>query len=260
MGATRFQPGACCGCGDSICVTACGNIPVVGATVELQASSSGPVLFTGTTGPNGCVAVPYAGSYYLTVTYGGSVVYQAQTTLSSGATNLNVSQEIVCCGGYAIPWDLTLTDAEGSISLVYDSTDGLSVPTWFAGHAATRLSSTVSTPNNICTADPPTEGPVRICYQMTCNGGSSPAFNLTRSWSFLPSSNGPVWYQDPTGFSPGQYCTTAPPPLCGNPLTDTASDTENPTTGSPFAISFSPVDASGNSTSDPIGGTVAISA
>jgi hypothetical protein len=262
MGATRFQPGACCGCSQSLCVTACGGIPLVGASVTIQATSTGPALFSGTTGPTGCVKLNGvgAGSFYVTVTYGGSVVFQNTLTLSSGTTNLGVSQGVVCCGAYVIPYNLTLTDAAGPISLVYDSTDGLYVPTWFGGHAVTRPSSTVTTPNNICTAQPPTYGPVRVCYQMTCNAGQSPTFNVTRSWSWVyQQGTDPIWFQDPTGFSPGQYCITAPPAMCGNPLTDTASCGADPSAGGGFALSCTPAPAAGNSTSDPIGGTVAVS-
>jgi len=248
--------------GTKLCVTACGNVPVSGAAITLLSGSQ--VVATATTGADGCCQLPVSGTYTVQVAIGDKVVFDAaRTLLSGGTTSLSVgSTGLVCCGGYAIPQVLTLTDAIGTISLVYDSTDGLFVPTWFGGHAVARLSSTVTTPNNICTTQPPTEGPVRVCYQLTCNAGQSPTFNLTRSWSWVYRQGNapPIWFQDPTGFSSGQYCITAPPLLCGNPLTDTASFGANPAPGGPFALSGSPAPAAGNATSDPIWGSIAISA
>lgn len=259
----KNNPGCpCCTTSTKVCVTACGSLPVVGASITLRASSTGPVLYSCTTPSTGCCTFATSGSYYLTVRVSGSVVYAATRTLpANGTTTIGLgSSGFVCCGGYAIPQVMTLTDLAGSLSLCYDSTDGLLVPTWYGGHAVTRLSSTVTTPNNICTVAAPTNGPVRVCYQLTCNAGSSPVFQLTRSWSyvFAPAA---TWFQDPTGFTACRYCITAPPPQCGNPLTDTASGSANPSSPSPFAISFVMADAGGNATSDPIGSgdTVAIS-
>jgi hypothetical protein len=251
----------CCGSGQSLCVHACGSLPLAGASVTIQATSTGPVLFSGTTGSGGCVALTGvgAGSFYLTITY-GSTLYRATTTLSSGTTTLSVgSSGLVCCGGYAIPQDLTLTDAAGSIGFAWAASS--SPPTWYGGHAVQQPSSTITTPDGICTPAPPSLGPVRVCYQMTCNSGQDPTFTVIRSWSWVyqQSPNPPIWFQDPTGFSPGQYCVTAPPPSCGNPLTDTASYGATPASGSAFALSGTPAPAPGNATSDPIGGTVAIS-
>lgn len=249
---------------DTICVTACSGLPVGGASVTIQATSTGPILFSGTTDSGGCVALTgiAPGSYYVTITTNGSVVYAYQRTIASGTNTIALgSSGFVCCGGYAIPQVLTLTDADGSLNFEYDSVDGLTTPTWYGGHAVTRMSSTITTPNNICTVTSPTDGPVRVCYMMTCNAGSSPVFQLTRSWSFVDGSTGAVWYQDTTGFTPGRYCITAPPPECGNPNTDTATGASNPSSTSPFAISFAMSDATTNATSDPIGSgdTVAIS-
>ncbi len=246
--------------GTRICVTACGNLPVPGATITLLSGTRN--IATSTTGPDGCSQFLVAGTYTVQVAIGGTVAYEGLQTLPSGGTTTISagSSGLICCGGYAIPQVLTLTDAEGTIQLVYDSTDGLYLPTWFGGHAVTRLSSTVTTPNNICTAQPASQGPVRVCYQMTCNAGQNPTFKITRSWSWVyQQSNTPIWFQDPTGFTPGRYCITAPPPQCGNPLTDTAAFGTNPLPGGPFALSGSPTPTASNATSDPIGGSIAIS-
>lgn len=247
--------------GTRLCVTACGSLPVPGATITLFSGSL--AVATGTTGPDGCCQFPISGTYTVQVAIGGTVAYDAAWTFpSGGTTTIPVGTSgLICCGGYAIPQVLTLTDAEGTISLVYDSTDDLHVPTWFGGHAVTRLSSTVTTQNNICTAQPASQGPVRICYQLICNAGQNPTFRVTRSWSWVyQRGKTPIWFQNPTGFTPGRYCITAPPALCGNPLTDTATFGANPSPGGPFVISDSPAPAAGNTTSDPVGGSIAISA
>ena len=91
--------------------------------------------------------------------------------------------------------------------------------------------------------------------------GPDPTFAIQRSWSWVyqPGTLTPIWYQDPSGFVAGQPCTTGPPAMCGSPHTDVSTDAKNPTTTSPFAISFNPTPAVSNYTSDPVGGTVAIS-
>ena len=103
---------------------------------------------------------------------------------------------------------------------------------------------------------------MKACYQMICYAGTQPTFSIQRSWSWVYQQGTltPIWYQDPSGITPGQPCTTAPPASCGSPHTDTASFSANPSSTSPFALSGTPAAAAGNYTSDPVGGTVAISA
>ena len=192
----------------------------------------------------------------------GQIVYSATRTLPPGGTTtiaLGGNALVVCCGGYAIPETLTLTDAAGSLSFVYYPNSFY--PTWYGGHAVQRASCSVTTPNNICVAAPASQGPVRVCYQMICYAGQNPTFAIQRSWSWVyqPGTLTPIWYQDPSGFVAGQPCTTGPPAMCGSPHTDVSTDAKNPTTTNPFAISFNPTPAVSNYTSDPVGGTVAIS-
>ncbi len=256
----------CCG-GTTICVTVCyPYIPVYGALVQVYTSSGGSLVASCTTGSGGCCTVPVTGSYYLTITISGTVVYSATRTLA-GTITINVNSataQIVCCGNYAIPYNLTLTDALGSLSFIYYPS--YFYPIWYGGRAVNLLSSTVTTPNNVCVVASPTTGPVRVCYQMTCVSGSSPVFAMQRSWSWVTEVGGTnIWYQDPSGITPGQPCSPAPPAPCGNPHTDTASGSANPTTTSPFAISFTMADSvPGNYTGDPVvsggGDTVSVSA
>lgn len=245
----------------TVCVAACGALPVYGAVVTVLSGTN--VVATCTTGPNGCCQLPVSGTYTVQVTIGGTIEYSATRTLPAGGTTtlpLGTNAGLVCCGSYAIPQVLTLTDADGSMAFVYDP--NYFYPLWTGGHPVRRPSCAVTTPSNICIVAPPSQGPVRICYQMICHAGQSPAFAVQRSWSWVYQQGTltPAWYQDPSGFSPGQFCITAPPAICGNPLTDTASFGANPGSTSPFVLSGSPAPAPSNATSDPVGGSVVISA
>ena len=249
--------------GLTVCVVACAgpNVPVVGAGVSL--SQSGVLKGSCTTGAGGCcrLSLP-AGTYDVRVTVSGSVAFAATRTLSSGTTTIVLSSGtgLVCCGAYAIPVSLTGTDALGSFPMVYDP--NYFFPIWTGGHPATRPSVPVTTPNNTCIVGDLTDGPVRVCYQMICHSDTEPVFAVQRSWSwvYLPGTLTPVYYQDPSGFSPGQLCITAPPAICGNPLTDTASFGADPSSTSPFVVTGTPVAPSSNATPDPVGGTLVISA
>jgi hypothetical protein len=245
----------------TICVGVCGGTPVYGAVVTILSGST--VVGQCTTGTGGCCKVPVAGTYTVQVQVGGTLVYSATRTLSFGGTttiSLGNNSGLVCCGGYAIPRNLTLTDAAGSLSFLYYP--NYFYPIWFGGHPVQRLSCPVTTPNNVCVVGPASVGPVKVCYQMVCFAGQNPTFSIQRSWSWVYQQGTltPIWYQDGSGITPDQPCVTGPPAICGSPLTDTASFGANPSSTSPFTLSGTPVAASANSTSDPVGGTIAISA
>jgi len=265
--------GGCCGCNTTICVLQCGSLPVFGASVAIL--SGGSTVAAGTTGGTGCVtlSIPSAGSYTLQATVSGTMVYNASRALScNGTTNISITAaDVVCCGGCAIPYDLTLTDAVGSLSFIYYTGSG-TCPTWYGGRIVTELSCPVTTPGGICVSGAPSSGPVRICYSMICctpdpgdccpNQSSALHFAVQRAWSWVykPGTFTPIWYQDPTGITPGYPCPTGPPLSCGSPLTDTSGFGANPSSTSPFVLSGTPVAAPSNATADPIGGTVVISA
>ncbi len=248
------------GCRAAVCVRVCGGIPLVGAAVDILDGST--VVASGTTGDGGCAAFELCGRYTVRITVSGTVEYQATRDLAGEVDVILAGfSGVVCCGGYAIPTVLTATDAAGSFPMVYDP--NAFSPLWTGGHSVDRQSCTVTTPFNLCVVAQPSNGPVRVCYQMACVAGHTPTFTVQRSWSwvFQPGPLTPIWYQDPTGFTPGQSCITAPPPTCGNPLTDTASFAADPASpAGPFALSGAPAAAPGNATADPIGGGVAISA
>src|SRR5262249_26722667 len=208
----------------TICVGACGDLPVYGAVITVLFGSN--VVATCTTGSNGCCQLPIAGTYRVQVTVGGTLEYSATRTLPAGGTttiSLGSNSGLVCCGGYAIPQVLRLTDAAGSLTFVYDP--NYFYPLWTGRHHVQRQSCSVTTPNNICIVARPSQGPVRVCYQMICHAGQNPTFAVQRSWSWVYQQGTltPIWYQDDSGFAPGQFCITAPPAICGNPLTDTPS-------------------------------------
>lgn len=255
--------GTCC-CGPAtICITACyPAVPVYGALIQIYSDSGYTNLVASCTTPSsGCCDFNLSGTYYVKVTdtY-GTVVFQGRETLA-GTVTIAISSggDYVCCGGYLIPQNLTLTDAIGSLSFAYYP--NYYYPIWYGGHSATLLSCSVTTPNNVCVAAAPSYGPVRVCYQMTCVVGTQPVFSIQRSWSWVYEQGtlNAIWYQDPTGFVAGQPCVTSPPASCGNPHTDTSSFGANPSSDSPFALSGTPVPATGNATTEPISGIVAIS-
>lgn len=244
-----------------VCIRICGTISLEGAVVTLFSGQQ--VVATATAGADGCCQFPVTGTFNVQVFWNGAVRFNATRTLSAAfPTTIMIATgtELICCGNLVIPAVLTLTDAAGTISLIYDP--NWYFPIWTGGHSVQRRSSTVSMPTGLCEVADPTEGPVRVCYQMSCLSAKDPAITIQRSWSwvFQQGTLTPIWFQDNTGFAPGQLCVTAPPPLCGSPQTDAGTFSANPTTETPFTITGTPAPGPGNATSDPIGGSIAISA
>jgi hypothetical protein len=232
----------------------------MGAVVTLY-NADGSVAATCMTLTGGCCQICLSGRYLLTVTVSGVVIYSFDRNLGGGTITIPVPQtSVVCCGGYAIPYNLTLTDAAGSLAFTFYPF--YFYPIWYGGHAVTRESCSVQTPGGICVSNPPSQGPVKICYQMICYAGQDPTFAIQRAWSWVYQQGTltPIWYQDSSGFAPGLPCATAPPASCGSPLTDTASFSANPTSANPFVLSGTPVASPFNATNDPVGGSIAISA
>jgi hypothetical protein len=235
--------------------------PVVGAVVQLWSGST--LVDSCTTGTDGCCSFARAGTYTVKVYVSGTLEYSGSRTLAGGTISIGLSAssvQAVCCGGYLIPMVLHLTDGAGTLDFVFDP--NYFYPLWTGGHSVTRQSCPVTTPDNVCVVGSPSDGPVRVCYQMICHAGQTPTFAIQRSWSWVYEQGtlNPIWYQDPSGFAPGQFCITAPPAVCGNPLTDTASLGTDPSSSDPFVLSGTPVPSAGNATADPIGGSIAISA
>lgn len=255
----KNAPGCPCGCGPvTVCVQVCSPaIAVVGATVNIL--DDGQLVYSCTTGSSGCCTVPLTGFFTLQVVVSGQVAYEATVRLSGTVVISIPTTGLVCCGGYAIPQSLTLTDALGSLDFFYSAS--YTYPVWTGGRAVTALSCSVTTPGNNCVAAAPSEGPVRVCYQMICYAGQQPTFYVQRSWSWVyeQGTQTPIYFQDSSSIVAGQPCVTAPPASCGSPHTDTSIFSANPSSTNPFMLTGSPVQTIGNFTPDPVGGSVAIS-
>lgn len=168
---------------------------------------------------------------------------------------------VASCAGYKIPQTLTLTDADGDVTLVYDP--NAFFPTWYGGRVVQKTSCPVTTPNNVCVVGPPSNGPVKVCYQVVCLGGQDPHFQVQRSWSWVYQQGTltPIYFQADAGNipTPGLPCITAPPAICGSPLTDTAGGSGNPTSADPFTLTVNlAANMPPNQTADPVGGGVTI--
>lgn len=272
-----FQLGGICNCcgGTTICVTVCSApaIPLAGATIQIWTTGGGSTLVAAcTTNSGGCCSFSQTGSYIVKVVYGGVTHSEGTKTLSGGTITIalggTLNPQIICCGGYAIPASLTLTDAVATTAFTYQAGVSGTFPTWIGCTSPSVLSVAVTTPGGVCVAAAPATQPIAVCYQMQCMSGSSPVFTLQRAWGwvFEQGTLTPIYYSannisDPCTFSGmPSFCAPAPPASCGSPHVDTSTGTANPTTSTPFTISFSPTPALGNFTSDPVGGTVAVSA
>ena len=169
------------------------------------------------------------------------------------------------CGPYSPPLTLHLTDAVGTITLGYAGVAGTLLH-WTACRVISLAGS--CTLNNFITCSTHAEAtnPVMICYDMYCDPSSPPHFIMSRSWTWVISSftGNHAYYSADTGSgvtcaSPGSNCLNGPPASCPNPNSETSSDNEDPTSTSPFAITFFMVDNS-LTIPDPIGGNVTVSA
>lgn len=249
----------CCTTGTTICVEACGTLHVYGALVQVWTDSTKTTLVAQcTTGTGGCCTVSVSGPYYVTVIMSGTVEYAGTVTLTGTVTLLLGSAGFICCGGYAIPYTLTLTDALGSLTLSH--VPASNPPAWTGGRSASVSSSTVTTPNNTsCLVAAPTVGPVSICYQMICVSTSSPLFSLARYWSWVDYGPTPEYFQDQTSVVPGVACPQSGPSALCTFGYDTSTGKANPTTSSPFAISFALAPLPGNVMADPVGGGASVS-
>lgn len=255
----------CCSSSTKVCVSACSPaVNVSGATVQLLTGTT--VVASCTTDSTGCCSFTQTGSYTLKVIISGTTCYSATQTLSGTTIGVNVSDcsgNLVCCGGYMIPETLTLTDAVGTLTMWYYGLEsGTLYPTWYACRRVTKTACTVTTPNNICTPSAPSSQLIDVCYKMQCQDPSTPTFTMTRFWSWVNSGMNTYYYASgaacPTGGS-GVLCATSPPSVCGNPNTDTADGSNNPSSSSPFSASFTLTPGINNSLADPVGGNVTVS-
>lgn len=112
MGLTRLQPGSCCGCAPSSCnttftlVDSCCSVScnLSGATFTVK--SGGTTVATGTTGAGGSVTLDLgtAGTYDVTVSYGGSTLTQSGVALAcSSYTYYYAGLHVIGCNLLGVP-------------------------------------------------------------------------------------------------------------------------------------------------------------
>jgi hypothetical protein len=230
---------------------------VVGATVQLYSGAT--LIDSQTTGAGGCATFTQTGAYTVKVIVSGTQEFSGSKTLNGTTITINLGSSpasIVCCGGYAIPYNLSLTDTIATIALAYVASS--SPPLWTGCNPVSIRSSTVTFPGGACTIGTPAVQDINVCYAMTCNSGSSPTFAMTRTWTWVTDvRNPPIYYSQANigGCSVG--CGV--PGVCSG-SNDSASGSANPTSASPFAISFAMTDNGANTTADPVGGGVGVSA
>ena len=178
---------------------------------------------------------------------------------------VSLGSSIICCGGYAIPASLTLTDAVASTTFLYQAGFG-SYPSWIGCTSPVVSSATATTPGGVCVVAPAAVQAIAVCYLMQCISTTSPKFTLTRSWGwvYIQGTLTPIWYSQGSGpcTAAGMptFCSPPPPGSCGSPHVDTSIDSENPTYFVTLRHLVQPDPSAGNYTSDPVGGTVGVSA
>lgn len=267
---TGFRGGTGTGCGScttstTICVTVC-TPPIAAFGVTIELLTGGSVVASCVTGGSGCCAFTQTGSFTVQVVANGTVVYSATRTLSGGTITiaLGTSAGFVCCGGMAVPYNLTLTDALGSLSFVYWPGGG-SPAKWTAGRLVTVSSCPLDIPApGVCVPGTVSDGPTLVCYTMYCPTSGS-VFTVQRAWCWIYESDGvtPAYYQQPGGSTaptPGQGCSPAAPGgSCPSGTIPVSTGTAVPSS-SPFAASFTMTPVGSPDVPDPVGGPVAVSA
>jgi hypothetical protein len=258
-------PGPCCGgCSVQICVTGCGA-NIKGDTVEIKSGAT--VISSGVTGAGGCVAlsIPSSGSYTVvvidpsfgtitgthTLTCGGTLVVPLGSSPSAGC----------CCFGCPLPQNgMMLVDAQGTWPVAWQGSCTWSVCYQLSG--VTVMGINFVGGHCVCTGT--TTGDLWIQYGVICNTGTG-TITVNRAWpiAFISGSGvcpTPVYAaQDTSGDNNFSTCPgwTSSPCTSGDPggATDESSLTRAPSSCSPFAWSGT---LTGSTTTDPVGGSVAL--
>jgi len=271
---TYWDLGGCncpAGCMTTVCVTTtCGTtVAVVGAVVTVLSGAT--VIDSGTTGGGGCVvlAIPSVGTYTVTIEVGGVVAYSGSQALLCGGTNtiaVASGSGIECCGSLAIPDELFLTDALGTLPLFLNPIFGPAL-VW-TGCRILSLSAVTRTitPVDVCTPVGPAPNNVVICYFMRCSAG---ALILQRQVPLTTILSAGDWYYYsltgngtlpdcsalstcpgvPTGI-PYEHCPTS-----GNDLWQGSASA---TTNAPFTATFPTLTDLFANLADPVGGGVVV--
>ena len=273
-------PGLMC---QSFAVLLCDGTGLAGATVTVSASEGGTPVASGVTSVGGNLYLTWQGapgSYYVAVTAPGQPSQSGTLTLRcSGEVvfRLTVPGSQECCDGCSVP-PLTLTDANGSYPLNYDSTQGYwTVLVGSTGHATadSYIETACFPPNNIATTINES-GNAAVLYIVQCVAGNK--YHIIRWWF-------QACYYDPGFLCPGyDWVINFPGPTSQPPCPYNTAYWDYSVRGSipflpgfftggflgsaqgTFNFSCSPFSASGNLTqlsggiADPVGGTVVIEA
>jgi hypothetical protein len=258
--------GGCCCATNQICLRDCGIAGVAGATIQLFTGAT--LVESHATDGSGCATFSSTGTFTVKSVVSGSTHSFGNRTLSGGTIFLTLGSEVptICCSTFKVPTSLTLTDALGTLPCTYYGVDVASFYHWSACRVLSLAgSSKVDLSLGTCHVLPSGTNPVMVCYDMLCDpGGGSPFFFMLRTWGVLTLGASHVYYSQDTGSGvtcqpAGTICDSSTPSICGN-VNDRSSDSEDPTSTSPFAISFTMTPEGGNLLADPVGGNVSVSA
>jgi hypothetical protein len=243
----------CCCAPAGVCVVACSpGVALAGASLSIAGVGSCTTDATGC-----CPSLSASGTHAYTVTLGPDTVGSGSWNFSAGPTiAIPGPTDGKCCQGVYIPTTLTATDAIGTFAMAFWRVDGAGNFQWTGGHSATK-SSLPSCPTGTVSS-----GPVPVCYTFTCVLSGSPAkYTLQRSWSTVNTlATGDIYWQQSYTFTPGGLCTFGPPGLCSSHNDESDGQTNAVAGTTPFAVNFATMAAAlANVTTDPIGGSVAIS-
>jgi hypothetical protein len=258
------------GCNVSICITGCTQS--LSGTPVTVTDSGGNVVASCTTTSIGCctVSIPATGTY--TVTPGGPLSpggglhrLTCGTTIfidlgqNPDPTNPNPPPpNFVCCDG-VMPSTMTLNDANGSYPFTLQP--GSSPPTWNASTVIETPSLAPQPSPDGCGCPEAGSGPLTILYTGTCSTTTPFTFTVIRQWEIgacvldigTESCDPPIFY-----LLDGATCTNGPFGTCA--AHDLANLTQAPSSVAPFMWSGTLGRTISNSTPDPVGGTVTVTA
>lgn len=251
-------------CNPTFCVTVCASpaIALYGALVQVYGGAT--LLGSCTTNSSGCCRITglAAGTYTVKVTFNGTVIHSSTAPVVCGTNNIPIPtpSNMVCCGASYVPDTLTATSSAGTFTMGYYGAGPGGYPTWYGCIYGTSVACTVTNPTS-CLTGAPTSQPVKVCYELQCVWPTSPRFAMTRYWGWVYEYGTFTAFNYADGLScptPGTSCGAGPPVACGTPHIASATGSANPTTSTPFAITFAMTDNPANPVPDPDSGSITL--
>lgn len=257
----------CCCAAITVCLLCCDGSTVYscGATVTLT-DSGGATVATGTTGGSGCVTLdPTNTPATITITptspnyctYTGTAPACGASHTYTLACNCPGVLNSIQCQCIPVPKTLTLSDANGSYSFVYQ-TSGPFAGYWYCTGTSTPVSPVVVSPGLSCLCNQTAQ--VGYYYTGLCVAGA--AFRVTRYWNSCQANacGGVAQYAGGIGGTQGCACSNVgalPCTATGGLDNAQANLTINECVA--FSVSGSLAAGASNCMPDPVGGTVSIS-